>query len=540
LQKRQPDLGAVSYAYDDVGNVRFVQNQEQADKGRLLFNQYDDLNRLVVVGEAVLGLPIGTPTYENDGYSGTGGWLYGHVYIPGFSGAETEKKERRAAIQTAPVSRVTDNLDATQLHLGTAWSPAPPVTANPTLWSTPQSTVPATWALAQSLYRYCTLAPDTTFLNETGNAPTPLLRHPATFYPSPSGPAASQSDFEDLAKYPHFARMAMSYDTLPYRSGPIWANFPSHGQWDSLTPHNKVRNTKGHEAAVAYREHGGEPWGYLVMSYDERGRVEALLRWTENIGFDAVYYNYNSMNQITSVRVADFARSYQTWYGYDANGRVDSIWSKLKDQNTGLVPGTNTAATWRYCDTLPRPLDAEIVYTYTKTGRVQTMEYPKIKVFVDYAYNHRKWLDSIVARQITGSSAPPDTTQLWKDVLTYDPIGQIMSQGSTHNTPFSFPTQLYGYDSVQRLVSWVKSPGVGAIYGYDDAGNRTGTFSTNGAVRTVTSTYGGAAGGSNRLASTDQESREPDRCARHIQLRLQCKWRTGTEQPSPAQWRGRR
>ena len=35
---------------------------------------------------------------------------------------------------------------------------------------------------------------------------------------------------------------------------------------------------KGHEVAVAYREHAGEPYHYNVMSFDERGRVEALLR----------------------------------------------------------------------------------------------------------------------------------------------------------------------------------------------------------------------------------------------------------------------
>jgi hypothetical protein len=35
-----------------------------------------------------------------------------------------------------------------------------------------------------------------------------------------------------------------------------------------------------------------------VISYDERGRVEAQLRWTENIGFDAVYYTYNVRHEV--------------------------------------------------------------------------------------------------------------------------------------------------------------------------------------------------------------------------------------------------
>ena len=59
--KQQPDLGTVSYAYDDLGNVRFVQTQEQEGHDRLTFNQYDDLSRLVVVGEATFTASPGDP-----------------------------------------------------------------------------------------------------------------------------------------------------------------------------------------------------------------------------------------------------------------------------------------------------------------------------------------------------------------------------------------------------------------------------------------------------------------------------------------------
>ena len=50
--KQQPDLGTISYAYDLLGNVRFVQTEQRMDDFVMTFNEYDDLNRLVVVGEA--------------------------------------------------------------------------------------------------------------------------------------------------------------------------------------------------------------------------------------------------------------------------------------------------------------------------------------------------------------------------------------------------------------------------------------------------------------------------------------------------------
>ena len=73
---------------------------------------------------------------------------------------------------------------------------------------------------------------------------------------------------------------------------------PKHDDWNNLsTPRDydeygveltasehKVRNQKGRVAAVAYRERGHHPYNYVVYSYDERGRVEALLRYTDNLG----------------------------------------------------------------------------------------------------------------------------------------------------------------------------------------------------------------------------------------------------------------
>jgi len=51
--------------------------------------------------------------------------------------------------------------------------------------------------------------------------------------------------------------------------------------------------------------------------------------YTENLGFDAVYYTYNSMNLPVSIRVVDPQRQHTTEYGYNVNGHVDSIRAKL-------------------------------------------------------------------------------------------------------------------------------------------------------------------------------------------------------------------
>src|SRR5690606_20937069 len=52
--KYQPDMGYISYAYDKMGNVRFAQTQQQSNAGQLSFTEYDDLNRVTLIGEADL------------------------------------------------------------------------------------------------------------------------------------------------------------------------------------------------------------------------------------------------------------------------------------------------------------------------------------------------------------------------------------------------------------------------------------------------------------------------------------------------------
>ena len=183
--------------------------------------------------------------------------------------------------------------------------------------------------------------------------------------------------------------------SAPVRSGPA---FPLINRWDALTPTGVVRNQKGREAAVAYRDKACEPFHYSVMSYDERGRVEALLRYNENLGFDAVYYQYNSANQVIALDcgrsahgdsrpgTATMRRGVSIPSGRSSKGRAAAC-SPVAGSITCTSPASRAI----------RGFEPEIVYSYTRTDQVATMRYPAIGTLVEYAYNHRSFLDSLVA-----------------------------------------------------------------------------------------------------------------------------------------------
>ena len=418
--KRHPDLGLTSYAYDNLGNVRFVQSEQQAQDDRMTFYEYDDLNRMTLVGEAVFsdqshpGIPVGPP--------GGGRW--------------------------------TDYLNPTVLHDDNS---SAILTANITAWLDPAGfgqTVPNYSSVPQikNCFQIGSQIPE---------AVPPFIVHTAETFSEVLTPS-TQQDFENLAKRPYNVRMAIHYDELPQSYGPIWQHFPSMTTWNALAPTGTVRNLKGREVAVAYREHGGQPYHFSVMSYDERGRVEALLRYTENLGFDAVYYQYNSMNQLIATTTADPTRQHTTWYGYDANGRVEKVWTELGNNGSGLGSASGSPS---YPSTpLVRPVNPDITYAYTKTGQVDQMFYPGIGVDVDYTYNKRRWLQKIDADQ-NGSN-------LFYQLLTHKKNGVISRQRFRHgNGPLT--TQNYTNDDRQQLTDWTTTGVLNPrTYVYDNMGNR--------------------------------------------------------------------
>ena len=483
--KQQPDLGTISYAYDDLGNVRFVQTEEQYEEDRITFNEYDDLDRLVIVGEAdffdhapSIGEAIiggGVTGEQRKGrhasrHSGPSASALANKDA-GVTGErpDPEKMGNLRRVQSVPTDdtidlyRITDDLDPNELH-DEGFSAI--LTANMTLWKYMAPYSKSLPEILQSGDFIDTIPSDCEDMNQAvPDAVGPFFRHKAYAH-EPTNEISTEEDFENLARHPENGRIAISYDRLPDVFGPVWETFPDHDEWDSLAPHGQIRNLKGREAAVAYREHGGEPYHYSVISYDERGRPEALLRYTENLGFDAVYYQYNSLNQVTSVTVADPFRQFTTWYGYDDNGRVDSVWTKLGNVGSGLEGYVSHPA--RYPATpLTRPDDAEITYVYTKTGQVDTMAYPTVSVIVDYHYSPRKWLDTLIATK--------GGVDLFKQELTFDAAGRITRQMSSHGGGSAY-RQDYGYDAINQLTNWVKKPpGVQQTsenYAYDAVGNR--------------------------------------------------------------------
>ncbi|MCE2503338.1 MAG: RHS repeat protein, partial [Chlorobi bacterium] len=501
--KTQPDMGTTSYAYDNAGNLRFTQTEQQNNDQKLTFYQYDDLNRLTLVGEAQF-----VPEYH-----------------PGTEG-DLEKKTGLSA--TDP--RLSDRLEEQThyLHLGTGSDY--PLTWNPTIWTEPYGAVPPTPQVQNALNGMAVeenCLPDMmTIFDEMPPNPPYLVAGVRNWNPIPA-PAATLADFENVAKYPNHPRMAIHYDELPRPIGDIWGGFPDHDRWHRLMPRradwfdeddnpnttdiSRVSNLKGREAAVAYRDHSGEPYHYTVTSYDPRGRVEAVIHYTENLGFDAVYYEYNSMNLITKVRTIDPFRQHTTWYGYDANGRLDSVWTKLSDYGTGFAGRATLDYPWLNSPRYPSWYDeqrpgrdrTDILYSYDQRGLLEQKRLqpandkdgaPGLGVVLDYTYNARGW--------ISGMDAAQAGSNLFNIKLEYDQRGQILKQTSEQGAAGSL-SQHYEYDRIGRLTDWVKNRGLPnqhmELYDYDKVGNRIYTWDfSNGKYRDHS--YGDINTGSGGLA----------------------------------------
>lgn len=481
--KSQQDMGVSSYAYDRLGNVRYTQTEDQSAEERLTFYQYDDLNRLTLVGEAKF-LPDHVNSIESDGKEAD----------PEKSGDVLPRLSSGGSL-----NRLTDQLAESTHYLHINPGDGHPLTYNPSLWDNFVNAglqPPRVKDIPFSVETACMLSG--TSYDESAPMP-PYLMAPVTNYdpiPVPNGMSPTLYDFENAARYPNHTRMVIQYDELPALHGAVWSAFPSHAQWNQLVPPRpdwfdednnpntteiqKVRNTRGREVAVAYREHSGEPYHYTVSSYDPRGRVEAIIHYTENVGFDAVYYEYNSMNLITKVRTVDPFRQHTTWYGYDNNGRLDSVWTKLSDAGTGLAgpagAGYPYLATPKYPnfeETRPNAGQVDIAYSYDQRGRVATKWVqadpvsPGVNITVDYNYNDRGWLEDMTAIR--------NGTNLFSMNLEYDQAGQILKQTSQQST-FTANKQHYEYDDVRQLTKWIRNKNTAGVatetYLYDNIGNR--------------------------------------------------------------------
>ncbi len=474
-----PDKGVTSYAYDQSGRVRFVQNQQQADEGRMTFFEYDDLGRITLSGEAfipntvaiVYGTLLGGPFFENQPME------IGPLGVNLF------------ATNPNPVvyTRFTDRLDALKINNGVTGD----ITRNKTILQVPQQQVPVLYPQLNvqpgfqcvELFREAesdrfspalAFPAAQTFVHNAGNWPEPVP------VPVPAG-----GNFENVAAYPEHALQGIWYDEFPPQQGTVFGGLPAESVWNNLLPLRQLRNLKGRPVVVAYRTHGGQPFHYIVTSYDERGRVEAMLRYTENIGFDAVYYSYNSMNKVVSVHTVDALNQHATWYGYDANGRAERIWTAL-DQNAGFGPG-NTPQLGVLIEKPTQPV-AEI--TVDDRDLITAVDYPQAGVHTEHYYNS--------AGQNKGSTTTltANSTTLFQQRLSYNDFGLIKSQCISYGQGYGNGEGSwlrYDYDRVNRLVNWGPLPLVQdneqTIYSYDQIGNRLTEVHLNEGVTDYTSAY---------------------------------------------------
>ncbi len=308
--KFSKEKGFVSLVYNSLNQVRFSQDEKQAQENKLSYKQYDDLGRTTIIGEAKL---------NNNALA------YNTISNP--------ESVSLANIKTA---RGVLSLDAEKLHISGYNS----TTVNPTLYkgSGNQKNMDeyiydeiANMNLTASS-AYSDSPNSDVDLQNLNFIQTSLLTSHAV------GSTAPVNNFEDIEDYPHFVRKVFAYDNYPEQRGKIWGNMPDYDYFFKILQ-GIDPNLKGNVAAIAYRDSEEDEFSYVVMRYDARDRVKAFVRYTNSNSIDAVYYNYNSANQVTSVFAFDALNTYCTWYGYNELGQLHKVWSKMikaDDPNVGF------------------------------------------------------------------------------------------------------------------------------------------------------------------------------------------------------------
>ena len=427
--KISPDVGKLSYRYDKLGRLRFSQNDEQASQNKVSYVEYDDLGRITISGETKIDTAV-------------------------------------LDLRQSTTTRLTDALNPDVLNVYPESNNL--VTVNQTLHLTSTVTIPTFWRI-DSLFAVSCLGDNIAI---TPLQKPPYLAHPLRYYNLETTVMSNVNSFENVKTHPENVFTVMQYDDAPRRTGAVWSRYPEQARWDSLIPcrawnANKApRNLLGRAVAVAYRDNGAEPFHYVTYSYDPRGRVEAQLRYTENLGFDAVYYTYNSMNQVIKVQVSDSIRQYCMWYGYDDNGRLKHVWTKLGEYGSGLASINSQK---RCLDELFKPVHPDVTYQYDKRGNVKYKYFADSLFYQYYVYNSRGMLDSTKSYTNKGS-----IYEIFNLVLTRDVKGRITTQKSKKSGN-NYSIQNYYYDNHGWLSEWTYQPSVGTRkseeYFYDLMGN---------------------------------------------------------------------
>ena len=494
--KYQPDQGIISFRYDSVGNVRFSQTQEQHDNSRISYFQYDDLNRVTISGEVELD----RGAVED---------------ILGVSISDYQIKDHKIIHSH---SRIIDALNPYILNDG-GFSEI--LTANKTLWYHRDSGIdypikPEDIIEIKAGYPLI-LNNISKFYDKDEEATLPLLAHKAPLHDlryqwghtSPNN-IKKPAVFENIVWFPDLVRTVMHYDELPPSMGTIWGEFPKKSTWNKFAKKSftwnlnadrtmgrkissEVKNIKGKKAAIAYRESGALPFNYMVFSYDARGRVESLLRYTDNLGFDAVYYYYNSSDQIICQITADPIRHQITWNEYDDYGQLKNVFT-TPPIDRGLCRGDNgydpanpnfdnlfESGSGDYTAQLKAMKDAlsdpDVCYSYNHNGLLQNITYVDSekgrKIGKTYYYDQYK--------RGTRTEVDVDGNPLYNEVTTYD-IGNdnigMIEKYEVLNVCNDLEEQVseYKYDNLGQLIQVDENidtkHNYSRRYGYNIMGNR--------------------------------------------------------------------
>jgi RHS repeat-associated protein len=191
------------------------------------------------------------------------------------------------------------------------------------------------------------------------------------------------------------------------------------------------------------------------------------LRLTENLGFDAVYYSYNSMNKITSVHTVDARGQHATFYGYDEEGRVFRMWTATSERGFGpsMAP--------RKPELVSRPYAgaAGAEFSYDPLNAVTKIDYPQLNMSTTHSYNDAGMLLRSTTT-LQGAAQPVHDEALW-----YSQSGLITDKLTREGA--NWPREVYVYDKVGRLTTVAYHPlRTYDNYQYDRAGNRTYSLSS--------------------------------------------------------------
>jgi RHS repeat-associated protein len=228
----------------------------------------------------------------------------------------------------------------------------------------------------------------------------------------------------------------------------------------------------------------GRSSGY---SYDRAGNLIG----TGNPSGSSVTMSYDAAGRPTGKKLSDTGAAYVL--GYDAAGNLTSVTDEANRIATASYDAANRLSTetdlWGHKQTISRDAAGNITgtsdgsttttYGYDTNGRLLSVTDPSGKT-TRYSYDDAGRPFEIVR----GDGL--------KSVLTYDDAGRLTAIGNpgnpanrdityNHDSRGNITavhgangTERFGYDALNRLISWTNETGTLTKYAYDAAGNLTG------------------------------------------------------------------